>query len=159
MPKIKITNLKPGAIVINSLKITIPGKSSVTRDASVMDDPDLIELENDGFVSISQHEAVPTASPKQGSNLPSEAPQGSPSGVPPKKLDKPKKQQQKPGTSFRMNDGPEDAMGRRVTVMGENGPEIKKMSPGINGGDGPKFGGDDIGDDVDLPSEDGVHTI
>ena len=46
MPKVKITNLKPGACVVNSLQLTIPGYGSVLRDESVSEDSDLIELQS-----------------------------------------------------------------------------------------------------------------
>jgi hypothetical protein len=147
MPRIKITNLKEGACVVNSLKITIPGKSSVTRDASIIGDPDLVELETEGIISVMQvGDSLPVIDRHVPPPLQSDKPQqgkkrGKKRKLTAKDIIQPTKTQ-KPGTSFRMNDGPGDEMGRTAVVMGEHGPEKKKMNPGINSHDTPRFIGD-----------------
>lgn len=158
MPRVKITNLKAGACVINSLKLTIPGGKSVVRDASVVGDPDLSELEAEGIISVTPAEEVkPSAPPKPPpqtakSQKPTQPPKkgqkgGSQKNTPPPPPPPPP--QPKPGTSFRIPDGPEDEMGRTVVIMGDGGPEKRKMGPGINGAPGPKYVGDEAGDGKD----------
>ena len=160
MPKVKITNLKAGACVINSLRLTIAGKSSVVRDAGVIGDPDLVELESEGIVSVEQVQEAPPLQPKPAQPVvqetrpqtakPKPGKQGGQAGKNVKKPhlqpQQPSKPKEKPGTSFRPADGPEEEMGRTVVVMGEDGPVVKKMSPGINA-TGPKYLGDLDGDD------------
>jgi hypothetical protein len=156
MPRVKITNLKAGACVINSLKLTIPGGKSVVRDASVVGDPDLSELEAEGIISVTAAEEVkPSVPPKP----PAQAAKPQKPTQPPKKGQKggsqkntpPPAPQPKPGTSFRIPDGPEDEMGRTVVIMGDAGPEVRKMGPGINGAPGPKYAGDEAADDGKEP--------
>lgn len=179
MPKVKITNLKSGACVINSLKLTIAGMSSVTRDASVVGDSDLAELESYGVVSITMLEDAQPAAPvvrsapqqsppqrvpakgaaKQGKAPPPEKrkPQQPPSLEQPQT---PKSQQlRRPGTDFRSVDGPEDEMGGKVIVIGEKGPETHKLDGGLNAKEGPKFAGDDAWQPSDEANSDGFTTI
>lgn len=144
MAKVKIINLKQGACVINSLKIIVPGGGSVIRDDSVLTDPDLVELESAGIIKVVSAEDSPVPKcqvivvekeTKTSSKQPANAKNA--------KKDSPKKPEKaKPGTSFQVHERPEDQMGRTAVVMGENGPELKKMNPGINGAPGPKFAGD-----------------
>lgn len=158
MPKVKITNLKQGACVINSLKIIIPGGGSVLRDDGVTSDADLIELEACGIIKVTaadgvvtpqcriqvegKEEAKAAAKPvaaKQGA-----AKQGAAKkGPAPKAQTKPAPPAAKPGTSFSVQDMAGDEMGRTAVVMGLGGPEIRKMGPGINGTEAPKYVGDE----------------
>ena len=170
MPKVKITNLKQGACVINSLKIIIPGGGSVVRDDGVVSDADLIELEACGIIKVTAADVVaepqcriqvegkvearpetkPTVKPavaKQGAAKKGPAPKTQPKQIP----------VEKPGTSFVIKDGAEDEMGRTVVVMGDGGPEIRKMGPGINGAEAPKYAGD-IARSDEKPAE-GFTTI
>lgn len=159
MPKIKITNLKAGACVINSLKIIIPGMGSVVRDDSVIGDPDLSELENLKVVSIQtvEEESVvnknTNKTPEKNIDQKKPEPKNADKNQSKTKVKSQKSAKQnngsvkevrnpKIGTDFRAVDV-EDTMGAKVVIIGENGPEIKKMNPGINGNDGPKFVGDD----------------
>jgi len=155
MPKVKIINLRPGACVVNTMKLVIPGGGSVVRNDDVIGDPDLIELEAAGIIKIVSAEDVPEA---KCTIVPSPtAPKTPPNSH------KAKKEAAKPAVKvdpFRAmdKDGPEDQMGRPAVVMGENGPEIKKMGPGINGKNGPKYEGDSRykGKGTSEPAENGV---
>jgi hypothetical protein len=171
MPKIKITNLKFGACVINSLRLTIPGKASVVRDASILGDPDLSELESEGVISVTSVEDAKPAPPppapkpqpvqaaKQTKPQPGKKPQqGKKAPAAPPAPQQPPKPKEKPGTSFRMVDGPEDEMGRKVVIMGEDGPIVKKMGPGINGS-GPKFVGDQFEEPEPPEPADGFSDV
>jgi hypothetical protein len=144
MPRVKITNLKPGPIVVNSLKITIPGGASVIRDASVVGDSDLSELEADGLVKIEDAGETPKPTkpaytvpeaPKATAKTPKQAGQKSqkPQQATPKQaqgIANRGKQvvsqgpKQKPGTDFRNVDPPDENM---VVVMGKNGTEFRKV--------------------------------
>lgn len=152
MPKLKIVNLKPGACVINSLKITIAGLSYVIIDSSTIGDLDIEELKRLGIISITPVHDTVGKRPKKVQNalpkLPIQKKQiMAKKGI--TKTGKPIKQTiqnigqipSKPGTDFRAVDGPEDVMGAKVVIMGDAGPEVRKMSPGINGA-GPKYAGD-----------------
>lgn len=140
MPRVKITNLKPGPIVVNSLKITIPGGASVIRDASVVGDSDLSELEADGLVSIEDAGETPKpnkpaytvpVAPKTAPKMPKQAGQKAQQAAPKQaqgianrgKQVVPQGQKRKPGTDFRDVDPPEEHM---VVVMGKNGTEFRK---------------------------------
>jgi hypothetical protein len=175
MSKVKITNLKAGACVVNSLKIIIPGMGFTIKDSSVVEDPDLVELEHLGLISVVKIEEVkpviskpvPTieakvatkkepakpAKPSKAEKTKGKTSNGSKKQV----IQTPAKQEGRPGTSFRIKDGAEDEMRAKVVIMGDNGPEVKHMSPGINGNDGPKFVGDD--DFSNETSEDGFTTV
>lgn len=183
MPKVKITNLKFGACVINSLRLTIPGKASVIRDSSIIGDPDLSELESEGIISLESLDdpkVPPMARPQPAQTVKSQpaskgkatqktvgtAQKGKAQGanatadyiasrLAEQKAKPPAaKPKMKPGTDFRAVDGPEDDMGRKVVVMGEHGPVVKNMGPGINA-QGPKYVGDDAedSDPPDAPAE------
>jgi hypothetical protein len=152
MGKVKITNNQMGACVINSLKIIIAGKGFVVRDDSVVGDADLTELENEGLITVTPFETVVVATPlvvttNQPQMPPVVVTESKKAGRPKKQAQQqpqpqkpvqpppqaPKQKKQKPGTSFNVDDyGPENAMGNPVVVMGKDGPEVKKMSPGIN---------------------------
>ena len=150
--------MKAGAIVINSLRLTMPGLSSVIRDAGIVGDPDLVELESEGIISITNPDEIkpvpqsiqPIQKPQQAIAKQGKKQQGktqSSKQTPPQKPEK-------PGTSFNVDDSIGDEMGRTVVIMGANGPEVKKMNPGINGGDGPKYVGDQTGIfEQDIPSD------
>jgi len=159
MPRIKITNLKAGACVINSLHITLAGMGSIIMDSSVAGDPDLSELESLKIVSVQTIDDAQTVKPvtkqepekkvepqKQAKEPYQE--KGKKQGV--AKQGKASKQPAQPiqtlkikaGTDFRAVDV-EDGMGAKVIIMGDSGPEVRKMGPGINGANGPKFVGDD----------------
>jgi len=160
MPKVRITNLKPGACVINSLKVTIAGYGSVTRDASVVGDADLTELESYGIVSVTPIEDVQ----RQATPQPPRQTPAPPPAQPPASHGKPvapPKQRPRPGTDFRSVDPEDQYVTRRredgseelvpvaprdqakVVIVGENGPQVKKMRPSINNIDGPKYAGDE----------------
>ncbi len=154
--RIIITNLKPGACVINSLKLTIPGKGSAVRDAGVADDPDLVELETSGIISIASYDDVKAKQEKQDAKIVTKPEVQKSAAKQRRKKQKADNQMQpdpqpaakpgpKPGTSFRVIDGPEEEMGRSVVVMTEDGPQVRKMNPGINAS-GPKFAGDEFDD-------------
>lgn len=173
MPRVKITNLKPGACVINSLKITLAGMASVIRDAGVVGDADLSELEHAGIISVQPFEvAAPVVQPTEKPAVPEAKIQKVSQPAAEVAVDKPKKNKKKtlksektiaattvpakkPGTDFRAVDGPEDVMGSKVVVMGEMGPEVRKMNPGINGGTGPKY----VGDESFEPDDEDGFTV
>ena len=145
MPKIKITNLKPGACVINSLRVTIAGNSSVTRDASVVGDPDLTELESYGVVAVTPLEEVDQ---KPSQTAVQQPPTKQPQSSRQNEQVQPPKAPKRPGTDFRAVDGPEDQMGGKVIVVGEQGPEVRRMDGGLNAKNGPKYVGDDAWQDT-----------
>lgn len=153
MPKVRITNLKPGACVINSLKITIPGGGSVTRDASVVGDSDLAELESYGVISVSPlGEEKPQPKPQ---------PAAQQAGTAKPQQGRQAKPRPRPGTDFRRVDPEDQFVVRRredgseelvpadkpreekVVVVGRDGPEVRHMRPGMNNVDGPKYAGDE----------------
>lgn len=156
MPKVKITNLKPGACVVNSLRMTIPGYGSVLRDASVSEDSDLIELQSYGAISIVAVDNDP----------PSNDAETKKSTTKKIKTQKSKNSSKmRPGTDFRDVD-PEDQYRTRkredgseefvpiekdepekVVVAGDKGPEIRHMQPSINNKPGPKYAGDEDWED------------
>lgn len=174
MPKIKITNLKAGACVINSLNVIIPGMTCIIKDSSDIEDPDIMELEHLGIISIQKVETK-TQVVKKTTQVNNDSSKSSveknnvttaESEVSPKtackngtKKTKNKKspsikkktvtQAKRKGTDFRDIDNFTDDMGAKVVIMGENGPEEKHMNPGINGGNGPKYVGDDLGEPAD----------
>jgi hypothetical protein len=163
MQKVKITNLKQGAVVINSLNMTLGGGVSIVRDASFMDDPDIEELRKCGIIKVSSYDSdiqtqqqtivAPTEQKMgDGKKTKKKSPKSSPVNV---KITK-KQNQAKPGTSFKIPEGPEDAMESRVVIIGESGPEEKKMGPGINGID-IKFVGDE--DQKEQDASNGFITI
>jgi len=154
MSRVKIINLKQGTCVINSLNIAIPGMASVVRDESVVGDPDLTELESAGIISI-----VPVSNIVEKPTVKATVPVKSNASKP--KNNKKNKKIVNPisenktaltnrGTDFRAVDGPEDTMGANVVIIGDNGPEVRQMNPGINGGDGPKYVGDTSYDQDDF---------
>ena len=151
MPKVKITNLRPGACVINSLRLTIAGKGSVVRDASIIGDPDLTELEAEGLVKVESIPDVKPPDPVKPANVqpaktePKKGGKGGKGKKQPQQPQQPAKPREKPGTSFKVQDGPEDQMGGKVVVMGQDGPIVKHMTPGLNA-EGPKFIGDEFDD-------------
>lgn len=169
MSKVKIINLKAGACVVNSLKQIIPGMSFVIKDSSVMDDPDLIELQSLGIISVQELNDVVLAdkpvnqdSKKSANVSPKKETKGKKNGS--GKISKESGAKQvkvaanKPGTDFRSVDNvQEDIMGGKVVIIGDNGPEFKRMNPGINGATGPKYVGDAYGDEP--TNEDGFLTV
>ena len=166
MSKVKITNLKAGACVINSLKIIIPGMGFMIKDVSVLDDPDLIELESLKIISVvdideeSTSDKNPTSSNVDSSKKSTQKTKALKNTKHTDKTTKkeiPSKKEIRPGTSFKIQEGMENEMGSKVVIVGDNGPEIKHMNPGINGNDGPKFVGDDSYDGE--TEEDGFTTI
>lgn len=159
MSKIKITNLKAGACVINSLKSVVAGYASIVKDASDLGDSDLVELESLGIISIEEigveKATTKEKSPIKNSDIEKSAKVSQATSKQNKKVDKQSTQAEKKnnvktvlvskkrlGTDFREVDNSDDQMGNKVVVMGENGPEEKHMNPGINGGNGPKYAGD-----------------
>ena len=169
MPKVKITNLKSGACVINSLGLTIAGNSSVTRDASVVGDSDLTELESYGVVAVTPIEDIRPQTPQP---VPQPVPQPakpvnkSPASKTKNNKKPPQPQQPKiqqplvrAGTDFRAVDGPEDNMGGKAVVVGEHGPEVRKMNGGINTREGPRFTGDDAWQESDPSVDEGFTTL
>lgn len=159
MSKIKITNLKAGACVINSLKSVVAGYASIVKDACDLGDSDLIELESLGIISIEEIGVEKLTSkeklPIKNSDIENPAKANQTTSKQSKKVNKqstnPEKKnnvkvmlanKKRLGTDFRDVDHSDDQMGNKVIVMGENGPEEKHMNPGINGGNGPKYAGD-----------------
>jgi len=166
MSRVKITNLKQGPIVVNSLKITIAGNAFIIRDSSVVGDSDLAELESEGLIKIEVCEEVnkpavvsaaiiskPDAkAPSNHGKQPDKktaAKNGKKLGkapVPPTLVSAPvKTPAPKPGTDFR-NVDPEDQ--DLVVVAGRNGLEFMKIEnpngdatkTGVMDEDGPKLG-------------------
>jgi len=160
MSRVKITNLKSGPIVINSLKLIIKGNAVVIRDSVVVGDEDLAELERGGVIKVESlsEEVKQPSNPAPASPTTSEVTSKRTSKQPVKKAGKGNPQNNqttqpqceapkpKPGTDFRAVDPEDDEM---VVVMGRNGAEFRPKAESdrkigtktaVMGEDGPELG-------------------
>lgn len=182
MSRIEIVNRTQKRFVINSLNMVIgphnPNKP-ILRDHAIKSDPDICELVHSGMLSLvevadpkleSIKEAPSSPSKNQNVSTNEASKQGEQSkqskqGKGKRKYTskkshaeenvEKKKRGSKAVTYFNPTDS-SDQMGGKVVIMGEKGPQISKMQPGMNAHEGPKFIGDiDVDDDAEAEDLDG----